>query len=59
MVKGDIYSPERLMSYRLAVSAIEKIAFTGGPTDREKNRILSILRKRYGFDKKSVFINNA
>ena len=38
------------------ISAVEKIAAEGGLTEREKERLLSILRKRYGLNKKSIFI---
>ena len=56
METPDLYCPARLMSWRLAVSAVEKIAAEGGLTEREKERLLSILRKRYGLNKKSIFI---
>lgn len=56
MATDDIYSPQKLMGYHLAVAMIERLARDGGLSEREKSCLLRLMAKRYGFDKQSIFI---
>lgn len=52
---ADVYEPSGYMSYMLAVSVIETLAREKGFSEREKTRLLDLLRKRYGLKKSSIF----
>lgn len=53
---NEAITPERLMSYHLAVGMIEKLSVECSLPDKAKRRLLDFIGRRYGFGKKSVFL---
>lgn len=47
---------EWLMNYNLAVGMIEKLSAECSLSDKAKRLLLDFIGRRYGFDKKSVFL---
>ena len=53
---NEAIAPERLMNYALAVGMIEKLSSECILSDKAKRRLPDFIGRRYGFDKKSIFL---
>lgn len=54
-LQKEIYSPQKLMQYMLAVSVAEKLHGGGHITGHDKRKIITALNKNYGFKEGSIF----